>query len=86
MKYEVINLKTDESHGEHESLYAAHGCVIYDHLTHYQIWYGDTLSEECESDYQTEQYERRMELLVRSDRIRARELFRQRHGRNTQPH
>ena len=30
MTYEVINTKTDESHGEFETLDEARGCVLYD--------------------------------------------------------
>lgn len=50
--YEVINLKTDESHGEYETLAEARGCVAYDRLRSYSIWYGDEyasdLVEKCE--------------------------------------
>ena len=48
MKYEVINLDTDESHGEFDSLSEARGCVIYDQLRAYQIWHGDLRVENCE--------------------------------------
>lgn len=47
--YEVINLKTDESHGEYDSLDEARGCVEYDRLTHYYIWQdGAGRVEHCE--------------------------------------
>ena len=37
MIYEVINLDTEESHGQYETLNEARGCVRYDRLRAYQI-------------------------------------------------
>lgn len=40
MPYEVINLKTDESHGRYATIDDAKGCVAYDHLdNHFAIWH-----------------------------------------------
>ena len=36
--YEVVDLLTDESQGEYETLTEARGCVRYNRLTHYAIW------------------------------------------------
>ena len=38
MTYEVINLKTKESHGKYETITEAKGCVAYDRLTEWEIW------------------------------------------------
>jgi hypothetical protein len=38
MKYEVLNLKTGQSHGLYDTLDEARGCVDYDRLTQWQIW------------------------------------------------
>jgi DNA methylase len=48
MTYEVINLKTDESHGEYDSLDQARGCVAFDRLTHYSIWHDSVRVEFCD--------------------------------------
>jgi hypothetical protein len=48
MTYEVINLDTDESHGEYDSLEQARGCVRFDRLRAYQIWSGNLRVENCE--------------------------------------
>ncbi len=36
--FNVINLETDESHGEFETLAEARGAVRYDKLKAYEIW------------------------------------------------
>ena len=46
--YEVINLDTDESHGEYETLSEARGCVEFDRLRAYSIWHGNVRVENCE--------------------------------------
>ncbi len=49
MKYKVINLETEESHGEYETLAEARGCVLYDKLETWQIWRdGHELVERCD--------------------------------------
>lgn len=50
MPYEVINLRTLESHGEYDSLDQARGCVEFDRLTAYAIWRGDERVECVEPD------------------------------------
>lgn len=40
--YEVINLRTDESHGCFETEDEARGCVAYDRLTAWEIIYIET--------------------------------------------
>lgn len=47
-RYEVIDLNTDESHGEFDSLAEARGCVAYDRLTNYSIWCGNIRVEHCD--------------------------------------
>jgi len=41
MRYEVLNLETDESHGVYDTLGEARGCVQFDRLKFYAIWGGD---------------------------------------------
>lgn len=36
--YEVMNLRTGQSHGVYKTLDEARGCVAYDRLTSWQIW------------------------------------------------
>jgi hypothetical protein len=48
MAYEVINLDTDESHGEFPSLEQARGCVKFDKLRAYAIWNNNVRVECCE--------------------------------------
>ena len=50
-KYEVINLETDESHGDFDTLEEARGCVAFDGLNAYQIWRGHIRVENCEPYY-----------------------------------
>lgn len=48
MKYEVINLETELSHGEYETLDEARGAILYDKLKTWQIWFdGHELIERC---------------------------------------
>jgi hypothetical protein len=42
MKFEVINLATDESHGTFDTIAEARGCVAYDRLKAYEIWQVDS--------------------------------------------
>lgn len=46
--FEVINLSTDESHGEYETLEQARGCVRFDRLRAYSIWSNNIRVECCE--------------------------------------
>jgi hypothetical protein len=46
--YEVINLHTDESHGEYATLDEARGAVRFDRLTAYSIWHNDVRVQHCE--------------------------------------
>lgn len=47
--YEVINLKTDQSHGEFATLDEARGCVRFDKLAAYEIWRDGTIRvEKCD--------------------------------------
>jgi hypothetical protein len=48
LAYEVINLTTEESHGEFETLDEARGAVRYDRLHAYSIWCGNVRVEACE--------------------------------------
>lgn len=48
MNYKVINLDTDESHGEYSTLEQAHVCVRFDKLRAYSIWHGNVRVEYCE--------------------------------------
>jgi hypothetical protein len=48
MPYTVINLDTDESHGDFETLSEARGCVRYDRLRAYAIWHKNVRVECCE--------------------------------------
>jgi hypothetical protein len=40
--FQVINLRTNASHGEYESLDEAKGAVLYDRLTDWEIWRNST--------------------------------------------
>lgn len=46
--YRVYNTQqgADENHGEYDSLDQARGCVEFDGLKYYEIWYGDELVEQ----------------------------------------
>jgi len=46
--YNVINLNTNESHGEYETVGDARACVWYDKLDAYEIWLGDLLVQSCD--------------------------------------
>lgn len=46
--FEVIDLATDESHGEFVSLTAARGCVRFDRLRAYAIWHNNVRVECCD--------------------------------------
>lgn len=46
--YMVINLRTDESHGEFDTVSEARGCVRYDKLTNWAIWHGNLRVEACD--------------------------------------
>lgn len=48
MSYEVINLDTDESRGEFDTLDEARGCVRYDRLRAYAIWHDNVRVECCD--------------------------------------
>jgi hypothetical protein len=49
--FEVIDLNTDESHGKFETLERARGCVRFDRLRAYAIWY-DNVRVECCDPYE----------------------------------
>lgn len=49
--YEVINLETEESHGEFDTIAEARGCVRYDKLTAYSIWNEGRVRVECCEPY-----------------------------------
>lgn len=57
--YEVIDLTTDESHGEYPTLEQARGCVRFDKLRAYSIWHGNVRVECCDpydgDDYRVKQ-------------------------------
>lgn len=46
--YTVINLDTDEEHGQFETLAEARGCVRFDRLKAYSIWAGSVRVENCD--------------------------------------
>lgn len=46
--YEVIDLRTDESHGTFETLEEARGCVRFDKLRAYAIWRYNVRVECCD--------------------------------------
>jgi hypothetical protein len=48
LPYEVIDLNDHSSHGDYPTVDEARGCVEFDRLKSYQIWYRGTRIVECQ--------------------------------------